>query len=291
MTQIKLDTTGEDLYVQEIRIDVHGEYPKSGSHVKAAQSADSLFYYNYGTNDDDGRECQAFDSRELSNKDSGVYSLVAGLINDNTSNFVLNMNHVPDWHRNRDRTFTLNLRLDNPLSVMEALEDTFHQNTLFLSNDICLYEPTAGIHGKANREGPFFDLYNLIEIMDNQQEIIFNELDENVVKRDAMKFLMDTGATVYPSGLGTQLNEGEAWCAPAEETDRDFTRHAQGHSNWLIKARYLSKVLHRCYPVNFRNIVIHGASKLIAQDKLKLTKLQQFLAACGRCDTIIILVD
>lgn len=273
----------------EVSVRVKGSITKGSDERKLANSMDSQFYY-LGDEDSDAG-CYDMEDKVWDQTDAAACSLISTVLINNTTNTLQPMNQVPNWHRNRDLTFTVNVGLKDPDTVFDGIWNVGYANTLFLSDSLPIDEPTAGRHGLANRKGKWLDIYNLLEVMSHQQEIILDALNENVVQMDAMRVLVDPLDTVYYDGLETKLGEGEAFVDDGKDDGMSVCRHAYGHANWFVKARYLSSALWKCYPFNFRNIVIHGAAKMIAQDKLKVTKLQQFLAACGRQDTQIILVD
>lgn len=295
MTQVTFTNTKEKLYTSELSIYLRGPREmrmKGFDETREANKVDSLFYYTFV----DERGIYDVNTEYFNVIDNSAYKLIDNIIRDNADVTTIAMNQIPNWQDVRDNTITVSVGMKNPTDVLRQLWNSHGEYTLFLSN-CAIDQPTGGWQSRANQEEQFYDIYNLFDLINHQQDIVLRSLDRNVSQMDAMRILIDPLDTVYQSGVGIKLGDGEAVAVDDGDEDPegppcpDHHKQYYGYSNWFIKARALSIALWDNYPVNFRNIVIHGASKMIAQDKLKLTKLQQFLAACGRLDTKIILVD
>lgn len=291
MTHVKFNSD-EETYVSPRKITVHHnpeEVPLEEA-IRSASRHDSMFHYfdfiygdlvAEGGEEDNGKDGETVVGRF----DHEIKDLLSRIIGCNDNTLVVDMDTPPSWHINRSETFTVNAAIDNTDWLFTELLHHHGHNTLFLRPG---FNPQGRPGSKACRDGMWLDVYPLIQEVSEQTDIIMDALHNDLSHRDSMRVLTDPLTKVYNAGLTEKFDPDAAPVADGEEPD---DRKYYGYSNWFIKAKYLSDSLHKVYPQNFRNIVIHGAAKLIAQDQLKITKLQQYLAACGRTGTRIILVD
>lgn len=298
MTHVSMKHVPEHHYYDTPHIHVRGSLPKQprdadGTMTRQdyANSMDSQFRY-FGETDEEHGLYDHDRNTVIGRIDSEILALLDSVINTNTDCTTHAMTAVPNWNAVRENTFTINAHIDNMKYVMETLHNRHMQTTLFLkATDNPCTEETGR---RALKEGMFYEVYDLLNEVNNQNEITMRALHRNIEHMDSMRFLLDTPDTIYESGLKIKLEDGDAVCSDSEDDAIPCPNHSYTnyfHANWYIRARYLSYSLHDVYPLNFRNIVIVGASKMIAKDQLKVTKLQQYLAACGRLDTRLILVD
>lgn len=217
--------------------------------------------------------------------DDSIATLLKDILRTNDNTLTVNMETPPSWHINRGETFIVNAFIDNKDWLFNSLDAISGHNTLFLSADIIAPQGYPG--SRADKEGMWYDVFPLLQEVNSQNEIIMSALHKDLSHSDSMHVLIDPLTKIYECGLEEKFDPMVDTC---EESDPD-PRKYYNWSNWFLKAQYLSDSLHQVYPRNFRNIVIYGAAKLIAQDHLKVTKLQQYLAAMGRTGTRLILVD
>ncbi|ARV77089.1 hypothetical protein PHABIO_461 [Pseudomonas phage Phabio] len=290
MTHIKFSSNSEDLVVTPQHIEVHnpqgeGEW-LTDDLIRQASRYDSMFHYFESPEEDSDPDCSPTDEAVCIGRiDSTIHTLLSDIINTNDNTLDVHMGTYPSWHRNRDETFTVNAAIENVDWVFDKLEKTYGYKTLFLRAD---FVAPQGRHGsQADKDGIWHDVFPLIQEANQQNEIIMSALHRDLSHRDSMLVLIDPLTKVYSAGL----EEKESFDGMVNDDCEPDPMKYYGWSNWFLKAKYLSDSLHRVYPRNFRNIVIYGAAKLIAQDHLKVTKLQQYLAAMGRTGTRLILVD
>lgn len=296
MTHIKFSSDSEDLVVTPQHIEVHnpqgeGEW-LTDDLIRQASRYDSMFHYfetgdNEAVGDGIVGTVEEGDVEVIGRIDNTILNLLEDVIRTNDNTLDVHMGTYPSWHNNRDETFTVNAAIENVDWVFNKLEKTFGHKTLFLRADFVAPQGRPG--SRAKKDGFWYDVFPLIQEANQQNEIIMSALHRDLSHRDSMLILIDPLTKVYSAGLEGKIDFDIASCEE-DQCEPDPMKY-YGWSNWFLKAKYLSDSLHRVYPQNFRNIVIYGAAKLIAQDHLKVTKLQQYLAAMGRTGTRLILVD
>lgn len=290
MTHLKFKDTGDTVTSPQVVV-IHnpadGEYTQYEK-IRLASRYDSMFhYFEFNDNtvvDDFGDTPPEGDTEVIGRIDDTIHALLNDILRTNDNTLDVNMEIPPSWHINRNETFTVNAFIANKNWLFNMLDTSCGHNTLFLSADFMSPQGYPG--SQADKEGLWYDVFPLLQEVNLQNEIIMSALHKDLSHRDSMRVLIDPLTKIYECGLEEQFDPA----IDASDGEPD-PRKYYNWSNWFLKAQYLSDSLHKVYPRNFRNIVIYGAAKLIAQDHLKVTKLQQYLAAMGRTGTRLILVD
>jgi len=292
MTHLKFKDTGDTVTSPQVVV-IHnpadGEYSQKEK-IRLASRFDSMFHY-FEEQEVPADSCEDIspedDALVIGRIDDSIATLLKDILSTNDNTLDVNMETPPSWHINRNETFTVNAFIDNKDWLFNNLDTVSGYNTLFLKADFMSPQGYPG--SRADKEGMWYDVFPLLQEVNSQNEIIMSALHKDLSHRDSMRVLIDPLTKIYECGLEEQFDP-VIDSAEDDEGEPD-PRKYYNWSNWFLKAQYLSDSLHKVYPRNFRNIVIYGAAKLIAQDHLKVTKLQQYLAAMGRTGTRLILVD
>lgn len=291
MTHLKFKDTSDTVTSPQVVV-IHnpadGEYTQQEK-IRLASRHDSMFHYfeipcDAVAADEDSVPPE--DDIVIGRIDNQIAELLKSILKANDNTLDAHMETPPSWHINRNETFTVNAFIDNKEWLFNQLDAVTGYNTLFLCADIISPQGEPG--SKADKEGLWYDVFPLLQEANSQNEIIMNALHRDLSHRDSMRVLIDPLTKIYEYGLEEKFDPNMD--SDLDEGEPDPQKY-YNWSNWFLKAQYLSDSLHKVYPRNFRNIVIYGAAKLIAQDHLKVTKLQQYLAAMGRTGTRLILVD
>lgn len=263
-----------EVYTNKLFVRIHdhwkGDVTRPVDTMFLANGSDSLFHL-FDSQSDSGAESYVLDGT-----DSLVESMIKAIVKKNCNQTKISIKDIPSWHNVRDNTHTL-------LTKLSESDKVYHNLTNHFDNVVC-YSADCLVSGTHN-------LSELLDEVNNQNQIIIDGLVDSIDQRASLSFMTDSLTTVYDSGLLGYLAPDEAWASDEDTPSHLVGKQYIGYSNWLIRASILSDSMAKKIKQDYKNILIFGASKLLATEQLKLTKLQQYLAACGRLDTTIILID
>lgn len=263
-----------EVYANKLVVKIHdhweGDAERPVDNLFLANASDSLFHLFDSRFDSDA------DSYVLEGTDSLVESMIKAIVKKNGVQTKISIKDVPSWHNVRDNTHTLLTKLSESDKVYNNLTNYF--------DDVICYSADGLVRGTHN-------LTELLDEVNNQNQIIIDGLVDRIDQRTSLSFMTDSLTTVYDSGLLGYLAPDEAWASDEDTPSHLVGKRYIGYSNWLIRASILSDSMVKKIKQDYKNILIFGAGKLLATEQLKLTKLQQYFAACGRLDTTIILID